>query len=70
VADVAHNLPARPEFHLAPNATHLSFLTPCSPEMAKVAGEACVDPPGFDRVVFHHKFNAEVLAFFRKNLPE
>jgi hypothetical protein len=30
----------------------------------------CVDAPGFDRVAFHKDFDATVLAFFRKHLPE
>jgi hypothetical protein len=28
----------------------------------------CVDQGGFDRVAFHKKFNADVLAFFRAEL--
>jgi predicted dienelactone hydrolase len=70
VAAVADDLPTRPTFHVVPNSTHLSFIMPCPPEMAKAAGDVCVDPPGFDRTAFHAAFNAEVLDFFRKNLPE
>jgi predicted dienelactone hydrolase len=68
VAAVANDLPQRPDFHLVPNSTHLSFLMPCPPAVAKVAGEVCVDPPGFDRAAFHDQFNAQVLAFFRRNV--
>ena len=69
VAAVANDLPLKTEFHLVPNSTHLSFLMPCPPAITKVAGDACVDPPGFDRAAFHEQFNAQVLTFFRQNLP-
>jgi predicted dienelactone hydrolase len=63
VASVAKNLPNAPEFHRPANSGHLSFNAPCSNE-----GIVCTDPPGFDRIDFHRKFNAQVLEFFRKNL--
>ena len=70
VSAVAMNLPEKPEFHLVVGATHLSFDCPCSEE-AKSAHPTivCVDPPGFDRVAFHRKFDEEVAAFFRKHFP-
>lgn len=69
VSAVAGNLPGKPEFHLVAGATHLSFDCPCSEE-AKSANRTivCVDPPGFDRVAFHRKFNEQVATFFRKHL--
>jgi predicted dienelactone hydrolase len=70
VAAVASDLPLRPEFRVVPNSTHLSFLMPCRPAVAKVAGEPCVDPPGFDRTAFHDRFNAQVLTFFHQNLTQ
>jgi predicted dienelactone hydrolase len=70
VTAVANDLPVRPEFHVVPNSTHLSFLMPCPLAVAKAAGEACVDPPGFDRAAFHEQFNAQLLAFFRHNLTQ
>lgn len=69
VASVAKNLPNAPEFHRPTNSGHLSFLFPCSNEVAKVRPFVCADPPGFDRTDFHRKFNAQVLEFLRKNLP-
>jgi predicted dienelactone hydrolase len=69
VASVQRNLPTSPEFHRPPNSGHLSFLFPCSNEVAKAAPFLCTDPPGFDRAEFHRKLNAQVLDFFRKNLP-
>ncbi|MDR6633939.1 putative dienelactone hydrolase [Phyllobacterium sp. 1468] len=30
--------------------------------------ELCTDHAGFDRVAFHKQFDADILAFFRKNL--
>jgi len=70
VEAVAQGLPVGPEFHRVPNSTHMSFIFPCTPAFAKTnPPQVCTDPPGFDRTEFHKDFNAEVLAFFRKNLP-
>jgi predicted dienelactone hydrolase len=66
---IAKELGPRVEYHPVPNSTHLSFLFPCTPEIAKVTPkEICADPAGFDRTAFHQKFDAAVLMFFRKNL--
>ena len=70
VAVVDRNLPASPDYHVAPNAGHFSFLAPCSPEQARALPELCSDSPGFDRVAFHKEFDADVIAFFRKHLVE
>ena len=69
VAAVRMNLPAVPEFYRLANSGHFSFLFPCSKEVAKAAAFLCTDAPGFDRADFHSKLNAQVLEFFRKNLP-
>lgn len=68
-AAIAADLPVKPDYHPVPNSTHLSFIFPCPPAVAKVAGDVCVDPAGFDRAVFHKEFDAQILAFFRKKLP-
>jgi predicted dienelactone hydrolase len=65
VAALARLLPERPNFRVAPNAVHLSFLTP-SPETT--SSGPCADAANFDRVAFHKQFNAEVVAFFRAHL--
>jgi predicted dienelactone hydrolase len=62
------SLPRRPEFHLAANADHFDFLSPCSAELVRQAPEICASRPGFDRAAFHAAFNAEVTAFFRRTL--
>lgn len=62
---VIEALGAKVEFHMVPNAGHLSFLAPCGP--AKIP-EVCSDPEGFDRAAFHATMNAEVVRFFNKNL--
>jgi predicted dienelactone hydrolase len=67
VAAVNQNLPARHEYHLVPNSAHFAFMI-CPPALAKVLPEICTDAPGFDRIVFHKQFNAEVLSFFRTEL--
>jgi len=68
VEAVRDNLPNKPEFHLVENAGHYAFLTPCSPELAARFPQLCQDHPGFDRVAFHQRLNAAVLAFFQKYL--
>ncbi len=68
VMALANNLPMRPEFHMVPNSTHLSFVAPCAPNAGGAAAKICIDPPGFDRMAFHQQFNMQVLAFFQRNL--
>jgi predicted dienelactone hydrolase len=65
VAAVDRNLPAKHEYRVVSNAGHFAFVPPCPPAAAP---EFCTDAPGFDRVAFHTQFNADVLAFFRRNL--
>ncbi len=66
VAVLARLLPRKPDFRVVPNTVHFSFLTPCPPDSP--SRPTCVDAPGFDRLAFHKEFNAQVLAFFRKQL--
>jgi predicted dienelactone hydrolase len=70
IAAVDKNLPAPHEFHVVPNSSHFAFLTPCPPEMAQNRPELCTDPPGFERIAFHKQLNADMLAFFRKQLVQ
>jgi len=63
-------LPSSPDFHLASNAIHFSFLPSCSAVEMKESPRICVDAPDFDRAAFHKDFDATVLAFFRKHLLE
>jgi predicted dienelactone hydrolase len=67
-AAAARNLPARPDYRVAPNSAHFAFLAPCTPVQAQTAPRICADPPGFDRVGFHAEFDAEVVAFLRARL--
>jgi predicted dienelactone hydrolase len=69
VTSIESNLPKAPEFHRPANSAHFVFEFPCSKEVAQAMSLVCTDPPGFDRADFHKKFNAEILDFFRKNLP-
>jgi predicted dienelactone hydrolase len=68
VEAVHRNLPTPPEWHTVPNSAHFAFIAPCTPAMAQAIPDICRDPPGFDRAAFHEKFNAQVLAFFRRHL--
>ena len=76
-ADIVRGLlPVAPEYHLAANAGHFSFMTPCNWRLHSIiwlmswfGTEAiCSDPDGFDRVRFHQDFNAEVVRVFSKAL--
>jgi len=69
-ARVADSLPGKPEIHVVP-AGHFAFLAPCSPELAAAVPRICTNNPvGFDRVAFHHEFNADVIGFLRAQLGE
>lgn len=62
-------LPVRPDYRIAPNSSHFSFVVPCPPKVAEAAPVLCTDPPGFDRRGFHAEFNDAAVTFFRKYLP-
>lgn len=68
VATLAHAFPQIPDFRIAANAVHMSFLTMC-PEN-RLSSAICIDAPGFDRATFHADFNAELVTFFRSNLGD
>jgi predicted dienelactone hydrolase len=67
---IKDRLPAKPDFHLAANAIHVSFLAPCSAEEKLELSRICTDAPGFDRIAFHRDFHADVIGFLRKHLLE
>ena len=54
------------EFHPVAGASHFSFLAPCG--LLKPTG-LCSDPGQFDRKAFHAAMNADVVAFFDRNMP-
>jgi predicted dienelactone hydrolase len=66
--NVYDGLPAKPEYHVVPNAGHFAFLAPCPKALERIAPEICHDPEGFDRAAFHREFNAAVVAFFEAKL--
>jgi predicted dienelactone hydrolase len=69
VAQIARNLPERPDFHPVANAGHFAFLPPCPAAMAQALPQLCTDPPGFDRAAFHKALDASVVAFFEQHIP-
>lgn len=66
---VDKNLPSKHEYHVVANSGHFAFLAPCPPAMAAELPYICKDAGGFDRAAFHRQFNADVLTFFRTQLP-
>jgi len=65
---IASMLPRRPEYVVLEGAGHFVFLAPCSPAFAAQVPTICADPPGIDRVAFHHRLNDEMIDFFRRTL--
>lgn len=66
---VRKELPRPPEDHVVAGADHFVFLAPCNAALAKAAPQVCTDPPGFDRVLFHERFNGALISFFSSKLP-
>ncbi|MDH3232233.1 MAG: dienelactone hydrolase [Alphaproteobacteria bacterium] len=64
---VAKALPVKPDYRVV-SAGHFAFLAPCTARQAQVAPALCRDADGFDRVGFHKRLNAEIVAFLRKHL--
>jgi len=58
-------LGARVEFHSVVGAGHFSFLTPCG---LLAPPEICAEQGQFDRKAFHTNMNANVIAFFERNM--
>jgi predicted dienelactone hydrolase len=69
-AAINQRLPAKPDYHFVENAKHFSFLATCTPKETREAPAICTDAPGFDRVDFHRRLHADVVAFFRKHFAE
>lgn len=63
VEPVRSALPRAPEFHSVAGAGHFDFMAPCPQGLARVASAICENKLGFDRAVFHARFNAEVVRF-------
>jgi predicted dienelactone hydrolase len=70
VAAVRRGLSPATDFRVQPGSAHFAFLAPCSAPMANDMPEICNDAPGFDRLAFHDRLNAEVTAFFRQHLGQ
>lgn len=67
---VNERLAAKPDYHFVENAKHFSFLATCTPQETAAAPRICTDAPGFDRVDFHSRLHADVVAFFRKHFAD
>ena len=66
-AAINQRLRVKPDYHFVENAKHFSFLATCTPKEIQEAPAICTDAPGFDRVDFHRRLHADVVAFFRKH---
>lgn len=66
---LAGHLPSVVQVHEVANATHYSFLKPCSAALAAKNPQTCSDLPGFDRASFQADFNRALLRFFQSELP-
>ncbi len=74
---IRHMLPGDTEYHLVPNALHVSFLAPCDRLTRTIITvlhwfgtmDICEDRTGFDRTTFHQEFNKSIVVFYRKSLP-
>jgi predicted dienelactone hydrolase len=69
-AAINQRLPVKSDYHFVENAKHYSFLATCTPKETQETPAICTDAPGFDRVDFHRRLHADVVAFFRKYFAE
>ena len=69
-AAINQRLPVKPDYHFVENAKHFSFLATCTPKEKQETPAICTDAPGFDRVDFHRRLHADVVAFFRRHFAE
>jgi predicted dienelactone hydrolase len=65
---VRKSLRKEPDYHSVAKAGHFDFLAPCSEKLLSLAPQICASEDGFDREIFHRRFNAEVVSFFIKSL--
>ncbi|MES2756383.1 MAG: dienelactone hydrolase [Pseudomonadota bacterium] len=65
---VRNSLRKEPDYHAVAKAGHFDFLAPCSEKLLGLAPQICASGDGFDREVFHRRFNADVVSFFIKTL--
>ena len=68
VEPVRAALPKPLDYRAVPKAGHYDFLAPCTPRFAAMAPSLCSSQPGFDRLAFHHEFNAAAVRFFTVTL--
>ena len=65
---VRQDLPTPPEMHVVPHMGHFEFIAPCPVTMAQRIPEICAHEAGFDPVIFHARFDGEIVRFFRDSL--
>ncbi|WP_428509403.1 alpha/beta hydrolase family protein [Roseateles sp.] len=65
----ASSLPAA-TLHVLSDATHYSFVSPCTAQGQQMAPAICADPKGFERRALHEMLRRETVAFFVRTLAE
>jgi len=56
------------ELKIIPDASHFTFLSPCTPEMRLATSDLCSDNPGVNRASVHHNISEEMTHFFNSSL--
>jgi predicted dienelactone hydrolase len=62
------SLPIVPEYRIVKGAGHYGFLAPCPEALIEEDPDICRDRPGFDRIAFHERLNAQLLDYFNRTL--
>ncbi len=74
IAPISAALTAPSEAHRIADAGHFAFRPPCDPALEEANPRiwelACIDPPGFDRAAFQHRFNSAVVEFLVAQLTD
>ena len=61
-------MPIVPEYRIVKGAGHYGFLAPCPEALIEEDPDICRDRPGFDRIAFHERLNAQLLDYFERTL--
>ena len=57
-----------PEYRIVKGAGHYAFVAPCPEALMEEDPDVCRDRPGFDRIAFHARLNAQIVDFLERTL--